>query len=619
MWLKRSIFSIYLLSFSSSLLGQTQPANELEGITVTATRLDTSLDRSPSATTVITSEQIDEEQYRFATDALRTVPGLNMVQTGTPGQLTSAFIRGSRSDQTQVLLDGIPINQELSGAFNFADFTTDNLQRIEVIRGPQSALYGPRASGGVINFVTNRGEGTPTGTTFFEGGSWNSFRESTSASGKLGPLDFSIGASRFDTDNARQNNNYRSTSLLGDVGLSPIEALRIGVLFLYNYAGAASPNTITDPRPIDNLRTERWLIAPHIEFKPVEWWNNRFYFEYDQERQVNQPNQDGFIGPTRAILRRYQLEYQNDLTATEWLTITSGLFYSHTTADQRRLRPFDPSVAPEISDKTENIAGYGQIKLAPIKNLDLYASGRYDHFRQYGDVFTYRFAGNYILECTGTIFRSSYATGFTPPSSQDKIFGGNPNLKPDHNKGFDIGVEQPLWENRIRFGANFFYTQASNVIGSNSQFQTFNLGAFRTQGVELFGSIRPFPNLIISASYTYLDAKKTSSADINQPLGARLPRRPRQQYNFSVSYRWFDRLFTSVEVGGVNARQEINFAQPNINVEDYTVVRLVAELQVNPHFWLTGRIENLFDEKYAEVLGFPALGRSFYGGLKVKF
>jgi vitamin B12 transporter len=619
MWLKRSIFWIYLLSFSSPLLGQTQPANELEGITVTATRIDTSLDRSPSATTVITSGQIDEEQYRFATDALRTVPGLNMVQTGTPGQLTSAFIRGSRSDQTQVLLDGIPINQELSGAFNFADFTTDNLQRIEVIRGPQSALYGPRASGGVINFVTNRGAGTPTGSAFFEGGSWNSFRESATSSGKLGPLDFSIGASRFDTDNARQNNNYRSTSLLGDVGLSPIEALRVGVLFLYNYAGAASPNTITDPRPADNLRTERWLIAPHIEFKPVERWNNRFYFEYDQERQVNQPNQDGFIGPTRAILRRYQLEYQNDLTATEWLTITSGLFYTHTTADQRRLRPFDPSVAPEISDKTENIAGYGQIKLTPVKNLDLYASGRYDHFRQYGDVFTYRFAGNYILECTGTIFRSSYATGFTPPSSQDKIFGGNPNLKPDHNKGFDIGVEQPLWKNRIRLGANFFYTQASNVIGSNSQFQTFNLGAFRTQGVELFGSITPIPNLVISANYTYLDAKKTSSADINQPVGARLPRRPRQQYNFSVSYRWFDRLFTSVEVGGVNARQEINFGQPNINVEDYTVVRLVAELQVNPHFWLTGRIENLLDEKYAEVLGFPALGRSFYGGLKVKF
>jgi vitamin B12 transporter len=619
MWFKRSTLSICLLSFSSSLFAQTQPANELAGITVTATRLDTSLDRSPSATTIITSEQIDEQQYRFATDALRTVPGLNIVQTGTPGQVTSAFIRGSRSDQTQVLLNGIPINQELSGAFNFADFTTDNIQRIEVIRGPQSALYGPRASGGVINFVTNRGEGAPTGSAFFEGGSWDSFRESVSGSGKLGPLDFSIGASRFDTDNARQNNAYRSTSVLGDVGFSPIQALRLGVLFLYNYAGAASPNTITDPRPIDNLRTERWLIAPHLEFKPVEWWNNRIYFDYDEERQVNQPNQDGFIGPTRAILRRYQLEYQNDLMATQWMTITSGFFYNHTTATQHRLRPFDPSVTPEIGDRTENIAGYGQIKLTPIKNLDLYASGRYDHFRQYGDVFTYRFAGNYVLETTGTIFRSSYATGFTPPSSQDKIFGGNPNLKPDHNKGFDIGIEQPLWENRIRFGANFFYTQASNVIGSNSQFQTFNLGAFRTQGVELFTSITPLPNLVISANYTYLDAKKTSSADINQPVGARLPRRPRQQYYFSISYRWFDRLFTSVEVGGVNARQEINFGQPNINVEDYTVVRLVAEYHVNPHCSLTGRIENLFDERYSEVLGFPALGRSFYGGLKVRF
>jgi vitamin B12 transporter len=197
MWLKRSIFAIYLLSFGSSALAQTQPANELEGITVTATRLDTSLDQSPSATTIITGKQIDEQQYRFATDALRAVPGLNMVQTGTPGQVTSAFIRGSRSDQTQVLLDGIPINQELSGAFNFADFTTDTIQRIEVIRGPQSALYGPRASGGVINFVTNRGKGTPIGSAFFEGGSWNSFREAASTSGKLGPVDFSIGASRF--------------------------------------------------------------------------------------------------------------------------------------------------------------------------------------------------------------------------------------------------------------------------------------------------------------------------------------------------------------------------------------------------------------------------------------
>ena len=129
-------------------------AQELEPLTVTATRLPTPEDRSPSAISVISDSDIDLHQYRFVSDALQSVPGVNVVQTGTPGQVTSVFIRGNRSDQTQVLLDGIQFNQGLSGAFNFADFTNDNISRIEVIRGPQSALYGSQASGGVINLIT---------------------------------------------------------------------------------------------------------------------------------------------------------------------------------------------------------------------------------------------------------------------------------------------------------------------------------------------------------------------------------------------------------------------------------------------------------------------------------
>jgi vitamin B12 transporter len=595
------------------------PTLTLNQVTVTATRLENDLSRSPSATTVITGEEIDERQYRFAADALRTVPGLNMVATGTPGQLTSAFIRGSRSDQTQVLLNGIPINQGLSGAFNFADLTNDDIDRIEVVRGPQSALYGPRASGGVINFFTRRGEGTPSGTALFEAGSYDSFRESASLAGREGPIDFSLGVSRYDTDNARQNNEYRSTSVIGDIGYTPRQNLRAGLLFTYNYAGAASPNTIFDPRSIDNLRTEKWLLAPHIDFQPYDWWKNRAYVEYDDERQVNQPNEDGFVGPTRASLHRTQFEYQTDVSATHWLTITAGAFYSQTSVDQRRLSPFDPTVAPVISDRTENVAGYGQLKVSPTKNLDLYLSGRMDSFRDYGEIGTYRIAVNYLLPETGTILRSSYATGFTPPSSQDKIFGGNPNLKSDHNKGFDIGFEQPFWENRIRLGANFFHTESSNVIGFNSQFQSFNLGSFRSEGVELIASLSPFPHLTIDLNYTYLDARKTSEADITQPNGARLPRQPRQQVHGSISYLWFEKLLTSFEVESVNARQEENFGSANFNIEDYTIMRVTAEYRVTEWLKLFGRIDNLADEKYSEVFGFPALGRTFYGGAGLKF
>jgi vitamin B12 transporter len=610
-----------LLTAGKQLHAQTDdnPPLTLGPITVTATRLENDLSRSPSATTVITSEEIDEHQYRFATDALRTVPGLNMVATGTPGQLTSAFIRGSRSDQTQVLLDGIPINQGLSGAFNFADQTNDDIDRIEIVRGPQSALYGPRASGGVINFFTRRGEGTPNGTALFEAGSYDSFRETASAAGKVGPVDFSLGVSRYDTDNARQNNTYRSTSVIGDIGYTPIQNLRVGLLFTYNYAGAASPNTIFDPRSIDNLRTEKWLLAPHLDYQPFDWWKNRVYVEYDEERQVNQPNEDGFLGPTRAALHRMQFEYQTDVSPTHWLTITAGVLFGQTSVDERRLAPIDPTVAPVISDRTENRAGYGQFKVTPIKNLDIYLSGRFDSFRDYGDIGTYRVAGNYLIPATGTIFRSSYATGFTPPSSQDKIFSGNPNLKSDHNKAFDFGIEQPLWDNRIRLSANVFHTESSNVIGFNTQFQSFNLGSFRSQGIELIASLTPLPNLTIDVNYTYLDARKTSEADITQPNGARFPRQPRQQVHGSISYLWFDRLLTSFEVDSVNARQEENFGSANFNIEDYTVMRMTAEYKVTEWVKIFGRIDNLADEKYSEVFGFPALGRTFYGGVALKF
>src|SRR5205809_2629886 len=151
---------------------------------------------------------MEQKQIERVSDALREVPGLSVVQTGTAGQLTSVFMRGLRSEHTQVLLDGVPINQGLQGAFNFAYLVTDDIDRIEVVRGPQSTLYGPRALAGVIQIFTKQGEGKPGFTFSSEGGSYDTFRESIESDGKLGEFDYSIGASRVDTDNARPNNNY---------------------------------------------------------------------------------------------------------------------------------------------------------------------------------------------------------------------------------------------------------------------------------------------------------------------------------------------------------------------------------------------------------------------------
>lgn len=590
---------------------------EAEQVVVSATRFDIPLDQSPASVSVISSQDMEQKQIERVSDALREVPGLSVVQTGTAGQLTSVFIRGLRSEHTQVLLDGIPINQGLQGAFNFADLTTDDIDRIEVVRGPQSTLYGPRALAGVIQIFTKQGTGTPGVLFAAEGGSYDSFREWSQSDGKIEQFDYSVGASRVDTDNARPNNNYRNTAAITDVGWSPDEQLRIGTLVTYAVSDTGNPNTIFDPRPIDHFLTERWLIGPHIDWKPTDWWEHKFIFSYDHERQINDPNEDGFVGATRALFERTQVDYQNDLRPVSWLTLTSGFFYSRLNAGQER--PFVLFGPTFVSDHTEEVAGFLQATLIPIDNLIFVAGGRFDHFNQFGSIWTYRFASSYKVDRTNATLHSSVATGFSPPSSQDKIFGNNFGLQPERDLGWDIGVEQRLWENRVTVGLTYFHNDLSNVIGFNGLFQTLNLGAAETQGLEAELHAQPIANLIFTASYTYLDAEKTSSEDISQPQGARLPRRPRNEVYFSASYLWWKKLRTTIEAKFVNAREELNFGGPNFDIEDYSFVNIAAEYEVNPHLSIFGRINNLTNEHYSEVFGFPALGRAAYGGLKLRF
>ncbi len=599
-------------------------------IVVSANRLDLPLDRSPAAISVINASELEAKQIQRVGDALREVPGLSIVQTGAPGQLTSVFTRGLNSNQTQVMLNGIPINQGLSGAFVFSDLTTDNIDRIEVARGPQSTIYGPSAMAGVIQLFTRQGQGEPGATVAAEGGSYSTFREWLASDGKVGQFDYSLGVSRLDTDNARPNNQYRNTAAIADLGWTPDPQLRLDVLLTYSLSDTGNPGDIRQPRLYDNLLVERWLIAPHIDLKLTDWWQHRFIFSFDHERQVNDPNDDGFTFATRALFERTQIDYQNDLRPTSWLTITSGFFYNKVNAGQERpLVLFGPKF---ISDHTENDAGFAQATFT-LHDLIVVGGGRYDWFDQFGSVWTYRFAGSYKFDRTDTTLHSSVATGFTPPSSQDKIFGNNFGLEPEKVFGWDIGVEQRLWDKRVTVGLTYFHNDLSNLIGLNGLFETLNLGAAETQGLEAELHARPFKDLVLTATYTYLDAEKTSRAGISQLEGARLPRRPRNDVYFSASYLWFEKLRTTLSAKWVNAREEINFGGPNYDIEDYNFVNFAAEYEINPHFLIFGRIDNLTNEHYSEVhqldflgpnfvqtdSGFPALGRALYAGMKVRF
>jgi len=601
---------------ATSVLSNGDQLPEAEPVVVSATRFDIPLDQSPASVSVIDSQDIENKQIERAADALREVPGLAVVQTGTPGQLTSVFMRGLPSQDMQVLLDGIPINQGLAGQFDFANLTTDNVDRIEVARGPQSTIYGPRALAGVVQVLTKQGSGLPGITVSSEGGTYGTFREALESDGKIGIFDYSIGASRLDTDNARPNNQYSNSDVIADLGLSLDPHLRVGSLFLYSLSDTGDPNSIFNPKPLDHLLTERWLIGPHVDWRPTDWWEQRIIFDYDHERQVNNPNQDGFVGPTRALFRQTQLDYQNDIRPTFWLTLTNGFFFSHVISGQER--PFVLFGPTFIRDETEEIAGFLQAT-ANIDNFVFVAGGRIDNFNQFGNVWTYRVASSYKIDKTDTTVHASVATGFSPPSSQDKIFGMNFGLNPEKDFGWDVGIEQRLWERRVIVGATYFHNDLSNVIGFNGQFLTLNLGAAETQGVETELRATPIPDLDLRASYTYLEAEKTDSANISQPQGARLPRRPRNEVYVSGSYLWCKKFRTTIEAKFVNARQELNFGGPNFDIEDYRFLNVAAEYEINPHVSIFGRVDNVTGEHYAEVFGFPALGTACYGGMKVRF
>ncbi len=641
---------------------------DADRIVVTATRLPVAEDQSPADVTVIPAEEMAERQTDRVADALRDVPGLSVVQTGSPGQLTSVFIRGLESQHTQVLIDGVPINQGLDGAFNFADLTSDGLGRVEVDRGPQSTLYGPSALAGTIQLFTRRGDETnpPQAITYdasAEGGTFDTYRERLDVAGVLGAappapssattgtdgkdgknttatpaynspgvFDYSVAFSRLDTDNDRQNNDYRNTAVLANVGFAPRAlalgslggtAPRFGFLTTYSVSVAASPDDIYDFRPIDRLTTERQLYAPNVDWQITRWWHQHLVLDYDTERQVDNPNQDGFDGPTRGQFYRYQLDDQNDFIIARWLTLTLGVFYTQDFAYQRE--PFvTQSFGPEpqyTKDFTDEVGVFGQFSITPFKNALLVVGGRFDDFNRFGGQYTYRVAGSYLVQKTGTTLRSSVATGFSPPTPQDRIFGNNLDLDPEKDFGYDFGFEQGLFKDRLRFGSNYFHNDLTNTIGYTSDFLKLeNLGSARTLGIEAFARWEPVSWLFLRSSYTWLDAVSTSNANVDLPEGSRLLRQPRNEFFASLGVRPYKGLSVSMEVKEVNAREDIDprtFAR--VDARDYHFLRLLADYAITERVHVYGRIDNLTDEHYQEVFGYPALGRGFFGGAAVHF
>jgi vitamin B12 transporter len=600
--------------------GDAPAKNDAPMIVVTAaTRNAQAANTTATDTTVITHEDLLAQQYISVADALREVPGVAVVPTGTAGQVTSVFIHGADSNQTLFTIDGRTQPVGLDGAYDFTNLTLDNVAQIEVVKTPVASIEGGGATGGVINLVslTGRGLDQPVSSVSFEGGSYNTFREQIQSRGAEGKFDYAVSASDWNSDMNRPNENYRNDVYRGNFGYQATPDIYIDVHTGYSLANAGSPNVIETPDPVGRLQSEDFFISPEVSAKVTDFYTTKAYFNHDQTRQNFHDLYTDFATfqfPTsqRTQLNTNSYDWQNNLQLAHNWQVTAGIQGSSVDAYL-----FDDLVgARTIQNSLSNIGGYAQSQWQPLEGLNVLSSIRYDSYSDYEGALTWRQGVSYKIAPTGTVVHASGSSSYTPPTAEDLYFPGasNPDLKPESALGWEAGVEQPLLNDRLTPSATYFHNDITNyILFTEPNFVPENVGEVTTEGVDIDLAAKPIDELKLDLNYTYLTAE-------NDSTGMRLVRRPRNSLNFTATYTPIKPLTLSVGGSWVVGREDVDpvtFAQ--VDAPDYFTLRASATYTINQHVTVWVRGENLTNTQYQPVLGYPALGAGVYGGIKVTF
>jgi vitamin B12 transporter len=599
---------------------------KLPEILVSATRIESTLATSPDAITVVTRAQIDDLRADSVAEVLETVPGVIVSRSGQPGAQTSVFLRGASSGQTLVLVDGVRVNNAFGGRFDFANLTVDNVERIEVVRGPQSTRYGSDALGGVINVVTRKSAAANAGSALVELGGNASVRTRAALSASLGSVSLSAEGEIFDTDNERPNSEYNTAG--GSLGATwrAGERLEIAATGSYRDSEAGTPNDRFTNDPNDETRTETSLAALFVHGVPADWWDLRLSLSAGHERMRfsgPEPNPPYFSGDSKAETTgdSQQVDLQNVFTLAPGQRLFVGLSYDRMPTEYESEGPFGPAALDETLTATAVSAQYDW---SPAKSFTASLGGRVDDFSSFGTHATWRAGGRYTVAASGTILRANVGTGFRAPTVADLYFPGsaNPDLEPEESTGWDVGLEQPLAGGRLQLGATWFRNDFDNLIqwapsavgpwGGRME----NVAEARTDGIEAFVQWLPAEGLSVSGSYTWLRTAEDKDS------GDRLLRRPEHSGSVAAAYRFPRWVQVDTVLRFSGSSDDKNFTTfPAENVENDGFVKWDLGATVTPLPWLSlvARVENLLDEEYEEAYGFPALGRVFWGGATVRF
>ncbi len=608
-----------LIELAAALLAapafsQSEPGGQLETVVVVATR--TPSDPLTLGTTVdlLTAADLAREQVYTPAAALGAIAGVPVFPNGAPGSDVSVFIRGSDSDQVLFLVDGIRMNDAntdyavfLGGARLGA---TDS---IEVAQGPQSTLYGSEAVGGVVSIQAQKGSGEPAAEISAEAGSFGTLLGSVDAQGARDAWAWSLSASGSRTENDRQNNAFDGSNIVLRIDRSLGQSVDVGATLRGFEGRYGDPGDIYTDDPYAYETESNWLATVFADLRPGPDWNvhvtaggqDRRYVAFDELPGV-------FVSTTLVQNRRGVLDAQASYSGLKGQRITAGFTTeAETTLDNGY---------GDIDQRQTFVAAFAEDEWHPIQPLYLTGGLRYDDFDTFGSSVTGRATAAWLAAERSLKLRASYGTGFNAPSFLE-LYGvatgyeGNPDLQPERSRGWDAGVDWYLPSGGGTLSATWFGNDYSNLIEYDFNVYpgtTENVDQARTYGIELEAKLNLPAGVELRASYTNLEAN-----DITD--GTRLLRRPR---NSGSADLWRD--FGHGWSAGAGAQFVAGVADVDaqtyltVNDPDYAVARIYAEWRASPRLAFKARIENLFDEKYQPVNGYPALGFGAFGGVEWK-
>lgn len=619
-----------------------QTAYELPEVVVTASRVATPAEQVGSSVTVITEEQLKNRQVRIVSDVLREVPGVAVSRTGPVGNFTQARIRGAEGNQTLVLIDGIEVNDPAGGSeFNFAHLLATEIERIEVLRGPQSALWGSDAIGGVINIVTKKGSGPLRATAGAEGGSFDTRQVNAGFSGGGDRYHYALSGTYFDTDGisiasgGSEEDGYDNATLFLKGGVTPLDNLSLD--FAGRYTDAT---TETDPQDFsfppgptfgqvidgDN-ETDAERIYGRAQAK---WVLFEGLWEHIVSAAITDTDNELFEEGTktsRSEGQKLKYDYQTNVFldtpvfANAHHTLTLAIEREEEEFKQRGATPDAPQNQDQEIDNTGYVAEY---RVDLWDQLFLSGAGRYDDNDRFEDATTYRFTAAYLHPDTGTRVHSSYARGVKNPTFTELFgffpdsFAGNPDLEPEESRGWDVGIEQPFRDGQFIIDVTYFRNELEDEIVPTFDPNTFlssvrnSEGTSNWQGIELAAQATILPNLHLTGSYTYTEAE--DGEDMEEV------RRPKHLASLSVNYRLLnDRANLNLVVDYNGEQKDLDFTTSpasRVTLDDYVMVNLNGSYRINDNLQVFGRVENLLDEDYQEVFGFETFDRGFFVGLK---